>query len=64
MWFKFTILTMLVRGLESWASDPIEDGRVNSFTCPLSVESFEQAGHWVHPDHLEEFVDKVKLFLD
>ena len=55
---------MLVRGLESWASDPIEDGRVNSFTCPLSVESFEQAGHWVHPDHLEEFVDKVKLFLD
>jgi pimeloyl-ACP methyl ester carboxylesterase len=64
MYGDITCPTMLVRGLESWASDPIEDGRVNSFKCPLTVEPFEKAGHWVHHDQLDGFVDKVKQFLD
>jgi pimeloyl-ACP methyl ester carboxylesterase len=55
--------TLLVRGLESWASDPIADGRTENFNCPLSVEAFEQAGHWVHHDQLEGFVSSVKDFL-
>jgi len=64
MYRDITCPTMLVRGLESWAADPIEDGRVNNFTCPLTVEPFEKAGHWVHHDQLDGFVDKVRLFLD
>ena len=55
--------TLLVRGLESWASDPIADGRVKNFECPLTVEAFADAGHWVHHDQLEPFVQKVREFL-
>ena len=63
MYGDITCPTMLVRGLESWASDPVEDGRVQHFNCPLTIEPFEKAGHWVHHDQLEGFVGKVKQFL-
>ena len=55
--------TMLVRGLESWASDPVADGRTEQFTCPLTVETFADAGHWVHHDQLDAFVKAVRGFL-
>jgi pimeloyl-ACP methyl ester carboxylesterase len=55
--------TMLVRGLESWASDPVADGRTQHFSCPLMVETFADAGHWVHHDQLDEFVKAVRNFL-
>jgi len=55
--------TMLVRGLESWASDPVADGRTKQFTCPLTVETFADAGHWVHHDQLDAFVKAVRGFL-
>lgn len=55
--------TLLVRGLESWASDPVADGRTEQFTCPLQVEAFADAGHWVHHDQLDLFVATVKSFL-
>ena len=58
-----TCPTLLVRGLESWASDPIADGRTKSFNCPLEVEAFADAGHWVHHDQLDGFVARVKQFL-
>jgi pimeloyl-ACP methyl ester carboxylesterase len=58
-----TCPTLLVRGLESWASDPIADGRTEAFNCPLEVEAFAEAGHWVHHDQLEGFVTRVKQFL-
>jgi pimeloyl-ACP methyl ester carboxylesterase len=60
---RITCPTLLVRGLESWASDPEKDGRVKNFTCPVEVESFADAGHWVHHDQLEPFVERVKRFL-
>jgi pimeloyl-ACP methyl ester carboxylesterase len=59
-----TCPTLLVRGLESWASDPIADGRTKSFNCPLEVEAFADAGHWVHHDQLDGFVARVKTFLN
>ena len=58
-----TCPTLLVRGLESWASDPIADGRTKSFNCKLEVEAFADAGHWVHHDQLDGFVKRVKTFL-
>ena len=59
-----TCPTLLVRGLESWASDPIADGRTKAFNCLLEVEAFADAGHWVHHDQLEGFVARVKKFLE
>jgi pimeloyl-ACP methyl ester carboxylesterase len=55
--------TLLVRGLESWASDPVADGRADNFSCPLEVAAFEDAGHWVHHDQLDAFVARIRAFL-
>lgn len=54
--------TMLVRGKESWASDPEEDGRAAVFQ-DVQVESVDKAGHWVHHDQLDHFLGLLKGFL-
>ena len=54
---------MLVRGAESWASDPAADGRAARFSN-ARVETIEQAGHWVHHDQLDQFCGLVDDFLD
>ena len=54
--------TLLIRGGESWASDPAKDGRAAHFT-DVSTQTIENAGHWVHQDQLEEFLDVVTRFL-
>ncbi|MCZ6710711.1 MAG: alpha/beta hydrolase [Gammaproteobacteria bacterium] len=55
--------TLLVRGTESWASDPNEDGRAKYFKN-VKVANIADAGHWVHHDQLEIFLDHVNEFLD
>jgi pimeloyl-ACP methyl ester carboxylesterase len=63
LWADIKCPTLLVRGVESWASDPVADGRTERFNCPIEVEAFEKAGHWVHHDQLEGFVERVRTFL-
>jgi pimeloyl-ACP methyl ester carboxylesterase len=53
---------LLVRGTESWASDPAIDGRVRPFS-DARVANVEGAGHWVHHDRLDEFMRLVRGFL-
>jgi pimeloyl-ACP methyl ester carboxylesterase len=48
--------------MESWASNPLEDGRAGYFTN-ARVVNVEKAGHWVHHDQLEVFLDVVNEFL-
>ena len=59
---RITCPTLLIRGAESWASDPVEDGRLDYFQNGESV-AIEKAGHWVHHDQLDEFLGIVKPFL-
>ncbi len=54
--------TLLIRGTESWATDPEKDGRAKTFQ-DVQVASIENAGHWVHHDQLDIFVTLVKDFL-
>jgi len=54
--------TLLVRGTESWATDPKEDGRADHFQN-VQVASIGNAGHWVHHDQLDEFLILVRNFL-
>ena len=62
---RITCPTLLVRGTESWASDPVKDGRIKAFTSTEPrVVNIENAGHWVHHDQLEEFVTLVDDFLE
>jgi len=62
LWARITCPTLLVYGKESWASNPQEDGRARHFQN-ARVVSFEGAGHWVHHDRLDAFIDEMRSFL-
>jgi pimeloyl-ACP methyl ester carboxylesterase len=62
MWNQIRCPVLLVRGSESWASDPEEDGKASAFHDYRSV-LVRDAGHWVHHDQLETFMDHVWDFL-
>lgn len=62
LWGRITCPTLLIRGTESWASDPTKDGRAAHFRN-AKVVNIEKAGHWVHHDQLEKFLEVVKEFL-
>ena len=62
LWGRITCPTLLVRGTESWASDPLLDGRAAHFRS-AKVANIEKAGHWVHHDQLDKFMDVVQEFL-
>jgi pimeloyl-ACP methyl ester carboxylesterase len=62
LWSRIACPTLLVYGKESWASDPREDGRARHFRN-AEVVSFERAGHWVHHDRLDAFMERVEAFL-
>jgi pimeloyl-ACP methyl ester carboxylesterase len=63
LWGRITCPTLLMRGAESWASDPSEDERVKAVQNTRLVE-VPEAGHWVHHDRLDEFLREVRAFLD
>ncbi|MFW6094735.1 MAG: alpha/beta fold hydrolase, partial [Pseudomonadota bacterium] len=62
LWARITCPTLLIRGTESWASDPEKDGRARHFHN-ARVVNVENAGHWVHHDRLEEFLHLTREFL-
>jgi pimeloyl-ACP methyl ester carboxylesterase len=62
LWSRITCPTLLIRGTESWASDPTKDGRAAHFKN-AKVVNIEKAGHWVHHDQLERFLEVVRDFL-
>jgi pimeloyl-ACP methyl ester carboxylesterase len=62
IWSCITAPVLLVRGSESWASDPAEDGRINHFKNARRV-NIERAGHWSHHDQLDVFMKHVEAFL-
>jgi len=63
LWERIDCPVLLVRGAESWASDPEKDGRIQPFRAARAV-TVENAEHWVHHDQLDEFVGLVREFLE
>jgi pimeloyl-ACP methyl ester carboxylesterase len=62
IWGRITCPTLLVYGKESWASNPVDDGRIRHFRN-ARVVALENAGHWVHHDRLEAFLALIRDFL-
>ncbi|HWE99912.1 MAG TPA: alpha/beta hydrolase [Caulobacteraceae bacterium] len=62
LWAQIACPTLLINGKESWASDPAADGRIKHFRNARAL-GFEGAGHWVHHDQLEPFLEAVRAFL-
>ena len=62
LWSLITCPVLLVRGVESWASDPVVDGRIQHFQNARRI-NFDDAGHWVHHDKLDGFLAEAEAFL-
>jgi pimeloyl-ACP methyl ester carboxylesterase len=62
IWNQIRCPVLLIRGSESWASDPEADGKASAFH-DYRTELVQDAGHWVHHDQLEKFMDIVWDFL-
>jgi pimeloyl-ACP methyl ester carboxylesterase len=62
IWSQITAPTLLVKGSESWAVDPEKTGRADVIRDHQSV-IIEKAGHWVHHDRLDVFMEHVEAFL-
>ncbi|HYB98367.1 MAG TPA: alpha/beta hydrolase [Candidatus Limnocylindrales bacterium] len=62
LWDRIRCPVLLVRGAESWASNPVEDGRA-AFFHDYTYAEVEKAGHWVHHDRFEVFMGHLESFL-
>ncbi|MET0249539.1 MAG: alpha/beta hydrolase [Sphingobium sp.] len=61
-WRSVACPVLLCLGLDSWASDPVADGRAAHFR-DARLATFEQAGHWVHHDQFDRFIRELRGFL-
>ena len=62
IWNQIRCPVLLIRGSESWATDPEHDGKASAFH-EYRTELVRDAGHWVHHDQLEKFMTIVWDFL-
>jgi pimeloyl-ACP methyl ester carboxylesterase len=62
LWNRIECPVLLIRGAESWASDPAKDGRGDFFRNARTL-NIDKAGHWVHHDQLDVFLRAVRTFL-
>lgn len=53
---------LLMRGADSWASDPKRDGRMTALNN-VRLINYENAGHWLHHDAFDAFLADVQSFL-
>lgn len=61
-WAAITAPALLLYGADSWASNPVGDGRLDYFST-ASVIEFEKAGHWLHHDQFDRFITTLRDFL-
>ena len=61
LWRAISCPTLLCYGDKSWASNPEKDGRASHFRH-ARVVTFTNAGHWVHHDQLDAFMQVLQGF--
>ncbi len=62
LWNAILCPTLLCYGEKSWASNPEADGRAKHFRNARTV-SFPDAGHWLHHDQFDLFMQTLRDFL-
>lgn len=62
IWSRIQVPVLLIKGAESWAPDPEKSGRAVTIRNYRSV-TVQDAGHWVHHDQLDRFLEVVTEFL-
>ena len=62
IWSAISCPTLLLYGKESWVTSPVETGWIEHFRNAHVIE-FEQAGHWLHHDQFDRFMQTLRDFL-
>jgi pimeloyl-ACP methyl ester carboxylesterase len=62
LWSRIACPTLLLYGKESRSGDPAADGRARHF-AHARVVGVDGAGHWLHHDRLDVFLETVRKFL-
>ena len=62
MWTAITCPTLLMYGEQSWASNPLKDGRAVHFRNARIV-TLKNAAHWLHHDQFDAFISELNGFL-
>jgi pimeloyl-ACP methyl ester carboxylesterase len=62
IWSQITCPVLLFRGLDSWTEDPHKEGRFLAIPNHRLV-NVPKAGHWVHHDQTEIFIEETRKFL-
>ena len=62
LWRAITCPMLLLWGKDSFATSPATDGRLQYFPTARLIE-YENAGHWLHHDQFDRFMNDVKAFL-
>lgn len=62
LWGNITCPILHVYGSDSWMEDPKAAGHMRLFQN-AGLAKFDGAGHWVHHDQLDAFVERTREFL-
>jgi pimeloyl-ACP methyl ester carboxylesterase len=62
LWERIACPALILYGKESWAGNPVDDGRAAHFRH-ATVVGIDRAGHWLHHDRLDEFLTILRAFL-
>lgn len=62
LWERISCPILLLYGKDSWASSPKQDGRLEHFRN-ATFKEYENAGHWLHHDQFERFMQDLNDFL-
>lgn len=62
LWSNISCPTLLCWGTGSWATDPRTGGLAGHFR-DARVEVFDHAGHWLHHDRFDAFMNRLLAFL-
>jgi pimeloyl-ACP methyl ester carboxylesterase len=62
LWSLVLCPALLVYGADSWASNPLHDGRARHFRN-AEAATLESAGHWAHHDQRDAFLSLAQRFL-
>jgi pimeloyl-ACP methyl ester carboxylesterase len=62
VWDAIACPTLLFWGAKSWTTNPETDGRGAHFKDHRTV-AYEDAGHWLHHEKLDDFVAELRGFL-
>jgi pimeloyl-ACP methyl ester carboxylesterase len=61
-WSAITCPMLMLYGSDSFASNPVTDGRIEYFGTAEVIE-YENAGHWLHHDQFDGFIAALRKFL-